>query len=157
MLLLRGQRPDRAAYHHFRAGEARLFQQGLEPGLEFFIEVVDEDRARGCNGSHVCRGGAVQLAIAASPDDRPDVEAIAADIGEHISKDAERRDHRDRLGDRRRADQQQRGNRDQAAPHHAGHPVCGANCRRAKPAPASDIPNSSPAVSTIAGPDGRLA
>ena len=90
-----------------------------------------------------------------APDDGLDVDTIATDIGEHIANDAERRDHRDPVRGSRRARQQQGGERDNATKHQASLPIIGAS-RRQVPVATSEIPNSNPAASTIAGPEGRL-
>jgi hypothetical protein len=80
---------------------------------------------------------------------------IAADIGQHIANDAERRDHRDPIFGTRRVRQQQSSDRDNKTKHQASRPIIGA-MRRQKLVAASEIPNSNPAANTIAGPEGRL-
>src|SRR5438067_3046949 len=70
-------------------------EQRLEPRLELLVEVVDEDGARGGHRCDIGCGRLVQLAITSRYDDRLYVEVTAADIGEHVSDDTERRDDRD--------------------------------------------------------------
>ena len=95
MLLLRGERPHPPAADELRAFEPSLLEQRLEPRLELLVEVVDEDGARGGYRCDICCGRLVQLAIASRYDDRPYVEVTAADSGEHVSDDTERRDDGD--------------------------------------------------------------
>ena len=70
MLLLRSQRPHAAADDDLRSLEASLLEQRLEPGLEFLVEVIEEDGARGSHRRDIGCGRLVQLAIAAGRDDR---------------------------------------------------------------------------------------
>ena len=81
---------------------------------------------------------------------------IAADIGEHVADDAERRDHR-RYGPRHSAGlaSSSEGQRDNATEHQASLPNVGA-MRRSTLVATSETPNSRPPASTIAGPEGRL-
>ena len=155
MLLLCGQRPHTAGNHHLCTLEEGLLEQGLQPWLELFAEVVDEYGACRSDRRDVSCGRLVQLTISAGLDDGLDVDMIAADVGEHIANDAECRDHRDPVRGLRRACQQQGSQRDSATKRQTSHPVVGARRRNALVA-TSEIPNSSPAASTMAGPDGTL-
>ncbi len=155
MLLLCGQRPHTAGNHHLHALEEGLLEEGIEPGLELFVEVVEEDGAGRGDCRNIGGGRLVQLAVPARPDDGLDVDMIAADVGEHVGDNTECRDHRDPLRRSRRPGQQQDGKGDNATQRQAFRPSIGA-ARRNVPAAPSERPNSNPAINTIAGPEGRL-
>ena len=93
MLLLCGPGPRAAADDDLRAVEASLFEQGLEPGLELLVEVVDEDGTCRSDRRNIGSGRLVQLTVAARPNQSFDLETIAADIREHVANDAECGDH----------------------------------------------------------------
>ena len=111
MLFLRGQGPHITGNHDLRALEEGLLEQGFQPWLELFVEVVEEYGACRRDLRDVGCRRLVQLTVAAGPDDGLDVDAVATDGGEHIANDAERIGDRDPVRGSRRARQQQGGER----------------------------------------------
>jgi len=142
--------------------EAGLLEQGLQPRLEFFVEIVDE---YGGVPKRLSRQSAAvgwyNSQSPPGPTDGLDVDTIATDIGEHIANDAERRDGPG-SGPRARA----------RAPPAAGR--WSATKRQPKPSAAlppdhrhqsppgagggeRDFQTAIPAASTIAGPEREIA
>src|SRR5947209_8631063 len=145
MLLLCGQRPHTTGNHDLRTLEKGLLEQGLQPWLELFVEVVEEYGACRRDRRDIGCRRLVQLTVATGPDDGLDVDTVATDVGEHIANDAERRDDRDPVRPPRRARQQQGGEHDNKTKHQASRPIIGAR-RRQELVAASEIPNSNPAT-----------
>jgi hypothetical protein len=79
---------------------------------------------------------------------------IAANPGQHIANDAERRDHCDPVRGFRSACRQHRSQCNNATKHQTS-PIMGAKRRKERVA-TSEMPNSKPAANTITGPEGRL-
>src|SRR5580693_3883323 len=155
MLLLCGQGPHSTGNNDLRTLEEGLLEEGLQPGLELLVEVVDEYGACRSDGCDVGCGRLVQLTIPARPDDSLIGDMIATDVGQHIANHTERRDHRDPVCGSRPTRQQQGSQHDNTAKDHTFHPIIGAR-RRTELVATSEMPNSNPADSTIAGPEGRL-
>ena len=87
---------DHGARLHARRGddhlalEARGFLQSLHPPLE--AEAVDEQDLRGREVLGVGRRRLIDMRVAIRPDQRDDIDAVAADLLHHVAEDAERGD-----------------------------------------------------------------
>src|ERR1700731_4505268 len=65
--------------HHLRTLEEGLLEQGVQPWLELFVEIVDEYCACRSDCRDVGCGRLVQLTVPAGPDDGLDLDMIATD------------------------------------------------------------------------------
>ena len=92
--MVRGLTPVRG--DHGLALEARGFLQPLHPALE--AEAVDEEQLRRGQRLGVGRGRAEHMGVAVGPDQRDDLDTVAADLPHHVAQDRERGDGLDLVG-----------------------------------------------------------